>query len=759
MAYVSLLILLSLVLSHSNPLNVTICDCNSPKTIGLWDSPLPSYCAPEKVYDSERETLYYFHVNEEPHATFKGHACWAWIHEKKIVGSFLYTFDTTTRKSIIQVTDEDCWKMATSKDCYGNKMTVEGDTATFHREPIGEGHWWSTDVYTTRQCIVENITLHKECPLCPIESPYGPLSDSPYAETDTHNNIRIGWRMPNLFANPKKFKLRGIKYGRGFLHSNDNETIRLTDTKNQLDYIFYTRTELIENKTVHPLVNLRNSYIELFPDPRTTVRFRNKNSGKCLAVNASFALITDSCDEDHPNQHFQIGRDNVIFKDERTFHQKSQSVFPKAYYNYIDEYIDEVVRYDNTLHTLHIATHQCIQSAAKRELVFLTPCINPDNPPTLNEHKWDALKSPEPQIKIQNEERDNETLLMQHHQFIEDNNLDKVNALVKEIKQIYCGNLLVRRHTTQLLASQSGILAAISLNLPLCSKVKSYGVNLLVQQCNPRNVTVLPRTSECGIEPVINENYTIAADGYSLHPFPPRGCYWPSNLFNFNGETFYHNGSDWVKRKPTQHFSNLRLINKFKAVPDNEVQYLPDHHPMHNKREFEPWNVMIELASSIMESESTPVSTLILNSETTSHGFSLTSWTSSIAAGFTGITIVAVLIGTCFLCFYCGCAQPCFQCCTGTLCSFINSTRDCVATCCTTILRKPTVRHSHQVPIEHADNITRWEDNCIIPTPNDIIALSPIHNIRSPTSVHSYNIRPLPPTRNQRISPEPTPDR
>jgi len=64
-------------------------------------------------------------------------------------------------------------------------MITTGDTATFHKEPIGEGRWWSTEIYTSKQCEVQYITLHKECPLCPIESHYGLLSDSPYAKTDT----------------------------------------------------------------------------------------------------------------------------------------------------------------------------------------------------------------------------------------------------------------------------------------------------------------------------------------------------------------------------------------------------------------------------------------------------------------------------------------------------------------------------------------------------------------------------------------------
>ncbi len=64
------------------------------------------------------------------------------------------------------------------------------------------------------------------------------------------------------------------------------------------------------------------------------------------------------------------------------------------------------------------------------------------------------------------------------------------NALLQEIKEIYCGNLQLRKYTTQLLAENNGLLAALANNLPLCSRLKPNGVHLIVQQCKEMNVTI-----------------------------------------------------------------------------------------------------------------------------------------------------------------------------------------------------------------------------------------------------------------------------
>ena len=92
-------------------------------------------------------------------------------------------------------------------------------------------------------------------------------------------------------------------------------------------------------------------------------------------------------------------------------------------------------------------------------------------------------------------------LLAQHHQYIEDKNLERENALLSEKKEIYCGNLQHRKYTTQLLAENNGIQAAIANNLPRCSRLKPNGVHLIVQQCKEMNVTVRGEKTKCGYEP------------------------------------------------------------------------------------------------------------------------------------------------------------------------------------------------------------------------------------------------------------------
>ena len=83
---------------------------------------------------------------------------------------------------------------------------------------------------------------------------------------------------------------------------------------------------------------------------------------------------------------------------------------------------------------------------------------------------------------MEKEEKDKDSLLVQHHQFIEDKSIDRDNALNKEIKEMYCDNLALRRQTALLLAAQNGILAAQLLNLPLCDRVKPMGNYFIIQK-------------------------------------------------------------------------------------------------------------------------------------------------------------------------------------------------------------------------------------------------------------------------------------
>ena len=166
-------------------------------------------------------------------------------------------------------------------------------------------------------------------------------------------------------------------------------------------------------------------------------------------------------------------------------------------------------------------------------------------------------------LNISKEEGDKDLLLMQHHQFIEDTALDRENQILKEIRQIYCSNLVIRRYLTLMLADSNGLMAATANNFPKCHRLKSLGNALLIQKCAETTINISAKNTSCGAEPYFN-NQTIGKDGYSLHPFVR--CFWPNGLANLNGKIHSWNGTEWTPATPNFHFATLRLIDKFNTT-------------------------------------------------------------------------------------------------------------------------------------------------------------------------------------------------
>ena len=68
-----LLSLFSFIL-YTSTLNITVCDCSKPASIGLLDVELPAYCQ-SQVDKSKIIKNYNFYVKEEPHAHWDGFMC------------------------------------------------------------------------------------------------------------------------------------------------------------------------------------------------------------------------------------------------------------------------------------------------------------------------------------------------------------------------------------------------------------------------------------------------------------------------------------------------------------------------------------------------------------------------------------------------------------------------------------------------------------------------------------------------------------
>ena len=283
---------------------------------------------------------------------------------------------------------------------------------------------------------------------------------------------------------------------------------------------------------------------------------------------------------------------------------------------------------------------QCLQMNGNQS-VTLNTCTGENN------QKW-ILGTPNNPTTEDLEAK--EPLLLQHHQFIEDQSVNNENVIENELKRIYCNNLKTAQYTTALLAESSGILAAQANNLDMCNRLKPMGDSFIIQKCNVINITVSAKETSCGYEPFFN-NQTIGRDGYSLHPF--RECFWEDGLVNFNGKTFMWKKevNDWIFVHPTHHRSALRLAIKFNEINDIEANYQLNHHEYYQRQEVERTNAINELITRIHISNSDSRTTYADNQSSESRFGTFTIWhnirkglIATIAIMFTLILIILTII-------------------------------------------------------------------------------------------------------------------
>ena len=82
-----------MIINPSSALNITVCDCKSPKYIGIMDTETPAYCGP-KIETDPIIADYQFFIKEEPHMSWEGFVCKAWLKKKTIDGLFFGGYAT-----------------------------------------------------------------------------------------------------------------------------------------------------------------------------------------------------------------------------------------------------------------------------------------------------------------------------------------------------------------------------------------------------------------------------------------------------------------------------------------------------------------------------------------------------------------------------------------------------------------------------------------------------------------------------------------
>ena len=238
-----------------------------------------------------------------------------------------------------------------------------------------------------------------------------------------------------------------------------------------------------------------------------------------------------------------------------------------------------------------------------------------------------------------------------HEQFKQGLQVDHENKLAAESRQLYCEIAAIKKAQAISLSQTNGILAAATLDLPVCSRLKGLGQTILLQRCAQKIVNVSAIETECGFQPYFSYNnmsYTIGIDGWSIHPFSE--CFWKSQYITLNGKTFkwkkINNTWDWVQQSTTIHYSNLELISEFKEVKLNDFNYELKAHPAHNLNDLENINVLTDLIGHIENSRSDTLSDVVISRQQNTNLAQMFDWSDKLKPI---ITVVFSLIFLLFL--------------------------------------------------------------------------------------------------------------
>ena len=614
-------------------LNMTVCDCGQAEVIGLMDIQQPAYC--DKKLNNLQPIVdkYEFYIKEEPHTTWKGHLCMSWIKERKITGFFFGSYDTIDSMSIQTISETECKEMVETHDCAGNVMEeTSPNLFSYKASPMGEGSWMRTVTYSIKNCVVQLISLKKDCLNCPISSPFGILTNNSDISSVITHDATIIWTNPVL-APDEKCSLKRVYRGTAVITKLENGSFKLIDETNQLEFHYQPEITQICQHKFHKLLNIDTAYIQLpEKNDKTWTRFYNKKSKDCLA----YTPLTHETCQSTVNQKFALLPNLTIISANTTFDTQCftfvDQILSKFNCDYSKRNATKLVWNPNTLQITDGI--QCLETR-NNSRVAADKCME-----NVDAQQW-LLEAP--LHETNNTEEENQPLLAQHHQFVEDKSVERANILEREIKQIYCGNLQVRRFTTLMLAESNGLLAAMANNLPLChrlTKRKPNGKHLIVQKCIAKNISVTATQTKCGYEPRYL-NFTIGRDGYSLHPF--QECFWKDRFVNLNGQSYVWNNisQQWTIEIPTYHLSTIRLTTKFNGLTDNEFQYTARHHKAYESSEYEQLNVVNELVTRIREENADSLSSLVMNKLAESRFWNLSSWTKVLKIIF--ITTAAIV--------------------------------------------------------------------------------------------------------------------
>ena len=620
-------ILLTLLFSKLQALEITVCDCKNPLPLGLINSKDPEYCKPDNKVNLPTIARYEVYKVKDLDWTTQAYACQKWNRQKTVVGYFPYSFDTYFEQSYEALTSLDCWDMVESHMCGKNRMTQDGDKWILDAPPTGEGYWMIKTTYSVDNCIQFPLTVHKQCQNCPLETPLGNIVTTNNHTFYRKNHFTIVWKIPDEETSPNCSAIK-IAGGTGKMwNAEENKFGKIVDEESQTEYFFKNISTYVCNENgylidpsapntylkIYPLENTRND--KLPAKPRANTGVVATTTARCLAhaLGSNQTLLALPCTADHipTGTYILTLRSDSLLQVQTPGRTTAKGIkCVAATNNQLTIAPCSRNYYQQWTHTPggHLVLNNSCLTAWDSDEVILAPCNNNAN------QNWTFIE-PNNRLKpttFKNTDLSAAFLTVSHHQYLQGKEIERENTLAAELKTTYCELLRTQRFNTIALAYHDGILAARALNLPTCQRIQAAGESLYLQQCDTKQINITAKTTKCGPEPYWN-NFTISKNGFSLFPFTE--CYWSSPHVNLNGKTFNYINGEWHEERYVINFPSKNTTPQFTERIDNENTFAAQTPSTYSTRALEQLDVIGDLMAS-MEQDNTDTLARIIPAET-----------------------------------------------------------------------------------------------------------------------------------------------
>jgi len=145
--------------------NFDTCDCSNPVPVGFLNMDEPEDCNIKSSNVAKTNVKYFLFQNVVPDFSSIGFVCMRWKIEKKIVGYFFRSYDTTFTKTEVPVTRSECWDLSQTHLCpnpitgTSPMMTQSGNVWSYNKQPEGDSAYLQEVIYTEFNCVVQQIEV------------------------------------------------------------------------------------------------------------------------------------------------------------------------------------------------------------------------------------------------------------------------------------------------------------------------------------------------------------------------------------------------------------------------------------------------------------------------------------------------------------------------------------------------------------------------------------------------------------------------